>query len=288
MTKIKQYVIIRSDVNASLLIFYLYELRQEQRLMNRIDEQMRIVRAEGRRALVSFVVTGDPSIEFTKNAIRTMQSDGADVIVAGVPFSDPSADALSVQAADERALAKGTDVSKVLEMIGEIREEIKLPVVLHLYFNVIVQTGAEEFFKRCAQCGIDGIIIPDLPYEESDEIAEYVEKYNVYQIFMVSTASGVRMQDIVEHAKGFLYCITPPDAPAEVYKTFFDRIRGYSDIGMVAVAEVESVERIWALGEYANGVLAAGVIATELEKGDSEAEKIEILKNTLAELKSGI
>ena len=138
--------------------------------MNRIDERFAKVKADGRKALITFLTVGDPNIEVSEKAIYTMQEEGVDLIELGVPFSDPAADGPVIQRADERALAQGVDIFKVFELVRKIRNNVEVPMVFLLYYNVMVQYGIEKFFKRCQETGVDGLIIPDLPYEESDEI----------------------------------------------------------------------------------------------------------------------
>ena len=138
--------------------------------MNRIDERFAKVKADGRKALITFLTVGDPNMEVSEKAIYTMQEEGVDLIELGVPFSDPAADGPVIQRADERALAQGVDIFKVFELVRKIRNNVEVPMVFLLYYNVMVQYGIEKFFKRCQETGVDGLIIPDLPYEESDEI----------------------------------------------------------------------------------------------------------------------
>ena len=147
--------------------------------MNRIDERFAKVKADGRKALITFLTVGDPNMEVSEKAIYTMQEEGVDLIELGVPFSDPAADGPVIQRADERALAQGVDIFKVFELVRKIRNNVEVPMVFLLYYNVMVQYGIEKFFKRCQETGVDGLIIPDLPYEESDEIKEYTEKYGI-------------------------------------------------------------------------------------------------------------
>ena len=130
--------------------------------MNRIDERFAKVKADGRKALITFLTVGDPNMEVSEKAIYTMQEEGVDLIELGVPFSDPAADGPVIQRADERALAQGVDIFKVFELVRKIRNNVEVPMVFLLYYNVMVQYGIEKFFKRCQETGVDGLITQDL------------------------------------------------------------------------------------------------------------------------------
>ncbi len=262
--------------------------------MNRIDEHMQKVKAEGRKALVTFLTVGDPNIEVSKKAIRTMQDEGVDLIELGVPFSDPSADGTTIQAADERALAAGTDIFKIFDMVKEIRDEIKVPMVFLLYYNIMVQYGVEEFFKKCAETGVDGLIIPDLPYEEKEDVAEYVEKYGVYQIFLVSPTSHDRVEKIANSAKGFLYCVSSLGVTGEKssfqtdFDEFFGIVRKYAKVPAFVGFGISNGEQVKKLSEYCDGAIVGSAIVNAIASGNTDEERLDNLRAKIRELKSGI
>lgn len=257
--------------------------------MNRIDERFNQLKKENKKALITFLTVGDPDIETSERAIFAMQEEGVDLIELGVPFSDPSADGPTIQRADERALAAGTDIFKVFELLEKIREKIKIPMVFLLYYNVIVQYGAEEFFKRCADTGIDGLIIPDLPYEESDEVKEYTEKYGVYQINLVSPTSRDRIEEIAKNSKGFLYCVSSLGVTGEksVFKTDFDDFAGtikkHSDIPACVGFGISNGQQVRELTKYFDGAIVGSAIVKAIaDKG------IDGLREKVSDLKSGL
>lgn len=257
--------------------------------MNRIDERFNELKKENKKALIAFLTVGDPDIQTSEKAILTMQEEGIDLIELGVPFSDPAADGPTIQRADERALAAGTDIFKVFEMVEKIRDRIRIPMVFLLYYNVIVQYGTEEFFKRCAAVGIDGLIIPDLPYEEGDEIKEYTEKYGVYQINLVSPTSKDRIEEIAKNSKGFLYCISSLGVTGEksTFKTDFNSFAGtikkYSDIPACVGFGISNGEHVRELTEYFDGAIVGSAIVKALaDKG------IDGLREKISELKTGL
>ncbi len=262
--------------------------------MNRIDTRFAELKREGRKALITFLTVGDPTVEVSAEAIKTMDAEGVDLIELGVPFSDPAADGATIQEADERALAHGTDIHKVFDMAAEIRGEVKAPMVFLLYYNVMLQYGLEAFFKKCAEAGIDGLIIPDLPYEESGEIAGYVEKYNVYQIFLVSPASRERIEKIASNAKGFLYCVSSLGVTGEKaefktdFENFFRDIKKYSNVPACVGFGISNGEQVRELSSYCDGAIVGSAVVKAIASGNTTEERMSNLKAKIRELKTGI
>lgn len=262
--------------------------------MNRIDERFNKLKSENKKALITFLTVGDPNIEVSEKAIFAMQEEGVDLIELGVPFSDPAADGPTIQRADERALTAGTDIFSVFELVEKIRDKVEIPLVFLLYYNVIVQYGAEKFFARCAETGVDGLIIPDLPFEESDEIAEHTEKYGVYQINLVSPTSRERVKDIAENSKGFLYCVSSLGVTGEKteFKTNFDEfvgiIRQSAKIPACVGFGISSGAQVKELGAYFDGAIVGSAIVKAIASGNTDEERIANLKEKIKDLKSGL
>lgn len=262
--------------------------------MNRIDEHFAELKRKGRKALIAFLTVGDPSIEVSAEAIKTMQAEGVDLIELGVPFSDPAADGVTIQKADERALANGTDINMVFELVSELRSDIKIPMTFLLYYNVMFKYGLEAFFKKCAEVGIDGLIIPDLPYEESGEIAEYVDKYGVYQIFLVSPTSDERIEKIASRAKGFLYCVSSLGVTGEKsefrtnFEKFFGDIKKYSQVPACVGFGISNGEQVRELSAYCDGAIVGSAIVKAIADGDTLEERMSNLKAKIRDLKTGI
>ncbi len=262
--------------------------------MNRIDEHFASLRESGKKALITFLTVGDPDIETSKEAIRTMEREGVDIIELGVPFSDPSADGVTIQEADERAIAAGTDIHVVFDMVADIRRDIEVPMVFLLYYNVVLQYGLDAFFKKCAEVGIDGLIIPDLPYEESDEIAEYVDKYGVYQIFLVSPTSRDRVEKIAKAAKGFLYCVSSLGVTGEKssfetnFGEFFGIVNKHSTCPACVGFGISTGEQVRELSSYCDGAIVGSAIVKAIASGNTLEERMTNLTAKLKDLKSGI
>ena len=138
------------------------------------------------KAFIPFITCGDPDLETTAAAVRAMAANGADLIELGIPFSDPTAEGPVIQGANIRALKAGTTTDKVFDFVREVRKDVSIPMVFMTYANVVFSYGAERFISTCAEIGIDGLILPDLPYEEKEEFALVAEKYGLDLISLKS------------------------------------------------------------------------------------------------------
>lgn len=163
---------------------------------------------ENKKAFIAFVTGGDPDIETTEALIPQMAEAGADLIEIGIPFSDPIAEGVVIQAADERALMSGTTTDKLFDMVKRVREKVDIPLVFMTYVNPIYTYGTERFTRKCAECGIDGIIVPDVPFEEHEEVRGACEAAGIELISMIAPTSKERIGMIAKEAKGFLYCVS--------------------------------------------------------------------------------
>ena len=141
------------------------------------------------KAFIPFVTGGDPDLETTEKLLVAMQEAGADLIEIGLPFSDPIAEGIVIQEANERALSAGCTTDKLFDMVKRARQTVTVPMVFMTYINPIFTYGKEKFMKRCVECGIDGLIVPDLPYEEKGEIKDVCEAYGVDLISMIAPTS---------------------------------------------------------------------------------------------------
>ena len=163
---------------------------------------------EGKKAFIAFITGGDPDIQTTENLIIAMANAGVDIIEIGIPFSDPMAEGIVIQEADERALLGGCTVDKLFEMVKSVRKKVDIPLLFMTYINPIFAYGKERFMEKCSQCGIDGVIVPDLPFEEKDEIADACVKYGITQISMIAPTSQQRAELIANDTEGFVYCVS--------------------------------------------------------------------------------
>lgn len=163
---------------------------------------------ENGKAFIPFVTGGDPTLDVTEQLLYAMQDAGSDLIEIGIPFSDPVAEGIVIQEANERALAAGCTTDKLFDMILRARQKVTVPMVFLTYVNPIYTYGKEKFMKRCVECGMDGIIVPDLPYEEKEELSGVCEQYDVDLISLIAPTSHERIRMIAKEAKGFVYCVS--------------------------------------------------------------------------------
>ena len=163
---------------------------------------------QNKKAFIPFVTAGDPDLETTEKIILSMQENGADLIEIGIPFSDPVAEGIVIQKADERALAAGTTTDKIFDMVGRIREEMHIPMVFMTYVNVIFVYVIEAFARRSQELGMAGVIVPDVPFEEKEELERVFNEYGLDVISLIAPTSANRIQAIAAEAKGFVYCVS--------------------------------------------------------------------------------
>ena len=160
------------------------------------------------KAFIPFITCGDPDLETTAKAVRAMAEAGADLIELGIPFSDPTAEGPVIQAANVRALAAGTTTDKIFDLVRDLRRDVAIPMVFMTYANVVFSYGAERFISTCAEIGIDGLIPPDIPYEEKDEFDPICRRYGVDLISMVAPTSANRIAMVAKEAAGFIYVVS--------------------------------------------------------------------------------
>lgn len=249
--------------------------------MNRVDKKFEELKKSGKKALITFISSGDPSLEMTKRLVLEMEKNGADLVELGVPFSDPIAEGPVIQRANIRALGGGVNLEKIFNTVEELRHDTQIPLVFLMYFNSILSYGTEKFFARCKSAGVDGVIIPDLPLEESGEISEYTEKYGVYQISMVAPTSGEdRIKKICARAKGFLYCVSSLGVTGtrQEFKTdfgsFFDVIDKYAVIPKCIGFGISSPEHISKLKDYCDGLIVGSAVVKQIESADTDEERL--------------
>ncbi|MDR2921774.1 MAG: tryptophan synthase subunit alpha [Treponema sp.] len=160
------------------------------------------------KTFIGFVTGGDPSVEKTKEFAREMIRAGAGLVEIGIPFSDPIAEGPVIQEANIRALSNGATVEKLFTLVQDLRKETRVPIVFLTYINPVFHYGYDAFFKRCAGSGLDGIIIPDLPFEEQAEVRETASQYGVDIISLIAPTSEARIKEIAQNASGYIYLVS--------------------------------------------------------------------------------
>lgn len=188
------------------------------------------------KCFIPFITAGDPDLNMTKELIMAMADAGADIIELGIPFSDPVAEGEVIQAANIRALAAGTTTDKIFAMLDEVRQKTDIPLVFLTYVNPIFTYGSEKFLAACRRTGVDGIIVPDVPYEEKAELDGLCSKYGVDLIPLVAPTSEERIKMIAKEAQGYVYIVSSlgvtgvrQDITTDI-KSIVDKIREVTDV----------------------------------------------------------
>lgn len=239
--------------------------------MNRIDKCFENLKKQGRKAVITFITAGDPDMETTEKTVLEMYDKGADIVELGVPFSDPIAEGVTIQKSSLRSLNGGTTLDKIFGCVENIRRQIDKPLILMMYLNTIFVYGTERFFAECREKGVDGVIVPDMPYEEREEIMPMALKYGIHNINLVSPASGERIKTIAGDSRGFLYCVSSNGVTGvrSEYKTDFEeffRLIGESAECPYCVGfGISSGEMAEKMSAYCDGVIIGSAIVRIME-----------------------
>ncbi len=257
--------------------------------MSRIQEKFDELKQQGRKALITFVTAGDPTLEATKKIVVEMERQGADLIELGIPYSDPVAEGSVIQAANARALKNSIRIKDIMEAVREMRKEVSVPLLYLLYFNCILQYGPDKFFSDCRTSGINGVIIPDLPFEEQGEIEDIAYEYDVDIITLVSPTSKDRMEKIASNARGFLYCVSTIGVTGmrndfdTDFDEFFSYIDRYASIPKALGFGISTPEHIMKLKMYCDGLIVGSAVVKQVEASGTAEEAV---KNVGAFVKS--
>jgi tryptophan synthase alpha chain len=222
---------------------------------------------ENGKAFIPFITCGDPTIESTEKNVIAMEAAGADLIELGIPFSDPTAEGPVIQDANIRALKNKVTTDDVFDMVVRLRRTVKIPMVFMTYANVVFSYGSERFMSKCSEIGIDGIILPDIPYEEKKEFEDVCKKYGVDLISMIAPTSHERIKMIASDAAGFIYCVsslgvtgvrtnitTDIGAMIELVK------EANKDIPVAVGFGINTPEQAKKMAQYADGVIVGSAI----------------------------
>ena len=246
--------------------------------MNRIDRTFGALQAEGKKALVIFVSAGDPDLGVTERLLLGVAEAGADVIEIGVPFSDPMADGPTIQAASQRALAAGTTLAGILEMIGRLRSRIETPLVLFSYYNVLFQYGVEKLARDSAAAGVDGWLVVDVPAEEAEEVRPALGEHGLHWVTLLAPTTPVeRVRELLTGATGFVYYITVTGVTGarsglpQDLRSHLDEVKSLTDLPVVAGFGISSPDMARDVARHADGVVVGSaliqIVAEAGEKG---------------------
>lgn len=234
---------------------------------------------ENGKAFIPFITCGDPDLETTKKIVKAAADNGADLIELGIPFSDPTAEGPVIQEANLRALSNGITTDDVFELVRDIRKEVFIPLVFMTYANVVYSYGTEKFLKTCSEIGIDGIILPDVPFEEKEEFAPVCEKYGVDFISMIAPTSENRIAMIAKEAKGFLYTVSSlgvtgtRSSITTDLASIIDVVRKNSDIPAAIGFGISTPEQAAKMAALSDGAIVGSAIIKILAQYGKDAPK---------------
>lgn len=229
--------------------------------MSRISEVFK-----NSKAFIPFVTAGDPGIELTERLVLRMAEAGADLIEIGIPFSDPVAEGPVIQEADYRALSAGTTTDQIFDMVKRIRKENSTPIAFMTYVNPIYTYGTEKFMRNCREAGVDALIVPDVPFEEREELKPFSDQYGITMISMIAPTSLDRIQMIAKEAEGFLYCVSSMGVTGvrnelgSQIKEMIQTVKEVNDIPCCVGFGISTPEQAAQLAGISDGVIVGSAI----------------------------
>lgn len=234
---------------------------------------------QDKKAFIAFITCGDPDLETTAAAVREAVKNGASLIELGIPFSDPTAEGPVIQAASFRALQGGVTTDKIFDLVRELRKDVTVPLVFMTYANVVFSYGADRFLANCKEVGIDGLILPDVPYEEKEEFLEPCRKYGVDLISLIAPTSEDRIAMIADEAEGFLYIVsslgvtgTRTEIKTDL-ASIMEVVRQSTDLPCAIGFGISTPEQAKKMSDLSDGVIVGSAIVKLLAKYGKDAPK---------------
>lgn len=247
--------------------------------MRRIEQKFDELKLNNQKAFIAYIMAGDPDLHATEELVFELERQGVSLIELGVPFSDPLADGPTIQAAGQRALSSGTTLSKILELISKIRSRVEIPIVLMSYFNPIYHYGVSAFLRDAKLKGVDGLIIPDLPLEESEEITALARTAEIDLIFLVAPTSSLeRIKRISSASEGFIYYVSltgvtgaRESLEGEVGQ-FVSKIKKLTTKPVCVGFGVSTAEQVKDILKFGDGVIVGSAIVRLIERRRGEKD----------------
>ncbi len=234
---------------------------------------------ENKKAFIPFITCGDPDLETTAKIVREAVANRADLIELGIPFSDPTAEGPVIQGANIRALKGGVTTDKVFDLVRELRKDVAIPMVFMTYANVVFSYGGDKFISTCKEIGINGLILPDLPYEEKEEFLPLCRKYGVDLISLIAPTSENRIAMIAKEADGFIYLVSSlgvTGTRSEIntdLKSIVDVIRQNSSVPCAIGFGISTPEQAKKMADIADGAIVGSAIIKIIEQYGKDAPR---------------
>ena len=259
--------------------------------MNRIIDRFARLKREGHKGFIAYIGAGDPNLEATRQLGLAFDRLGVDVLELGVPFSDPLADGLVNQLAAQRGLESGTTPPKVLETVAAIRKESEIPIVLYIYFNLIHRQGLERFIAETAKAGVDGLLVLDLPPEESGRYEELMQQAGLCPIFLVApTTPDERIALIVKHAAGFVYYVSREGVTgmqqkvSDTISRMTANIRAHTDLPIAIGFGISTPEQARLVAAHGEAVVVGSAIVNQIAQAGKSPELVAAVTQAIAPL----
>ncbi len=260
--------------------------------MTRIDKKFEDLRAEGKKAFITYITAGDPSLEGTYDLVLSLEAAGADLIEIGVPFSDPIADGPVIQRATERALANDVTLGKILDLVKRIRETSDIPLMLMSYYNPLLNHGLERLAKDAAHAGLDGILASDLTVEEAGPFVRTMKAEGLNTVFLVApTSSAERIPKIARTSTGFLYAVSRTGVTGETNQLsdelveFVRLLKRHTDQPIAVGFGISAPEHVRAVGAEADGAIVGSAIVQQIEKQMNKDDMAEAVGSFVRKLR---
>jgi len=265
-------------------------------MMNRIQQTFERLSREGKTALIPYIMAGDPSLSITESLVCELEAAGADLIELGVPFSDPIADGPVIQKAADRALQSGTTLKAILTMVKTIRTKTRVPLILMTYYNTIMAMGEENFCAQAVQAGIDGVIVPDMPPEESDVLCQASAKYGgpIVIFLLAPTSTHARQAEVIKRTKGFIYYVSITGITGSKLsdmKTVEKNVRKIQKASRKPVAVgfgISTPKQAGEVSEFADGVIIGSALVQRISEYHKNPDVQKTIRNFILSLKRGI
>lgn len=231
------------------------------------------------KAFIAFITCGDPDLETTAKVVRAAAENGADLIELGIPFSDPTAEGPVIQGANLRALTGDITTDKIFAFVKELRRDVKVPMVFMTYANVVFSYGAEKFISTCREIEIDGLILPDLPFEEKEEFQPLCRQYDINLISLIAPTSENRIAMIAKEAEGFVYIVSSlgvTGTRSEIktdLASIINVVRENTDVPCVIGFGISTPEQAKKMADISDGAIVGSAIIKLLEKHGKDAPK---------------
>lgn len=262
--------------------------------MSRVDKKFSELKAQNKAALVCYITAGDPDIASTSDIVYNLEKSGADIIELGVPFSDPMADGPTIQLASERALSNGTTLKDVLNSVVEIRKKSEIPIILFGYYNPFLAYGLEKFCEDARLAGVDGVLVVDLPPEESDEFRSILNENELDLIFLLApTSNKERIKLVAESGSGFIYLVSVtgvtgarPDMNYSLEELTFE-IKDKSKLPVGIGFGVSSPDQAQKIASFSDAVIVGSALIKIIE-GKTSNKDVDVIVHELSEFVSGL